>query len=120
MRACRGLCAAAIPRSTPGKGLDMQNPLGTAQTQQWSWILQTVWGWIWSGLSWIVDWEALVLRTVLYGDSFWQLVGEFVLLFFPPTVLVAGVLGTMVWLCSVPLRSGRGRFLVCLLISAWV
>jgi len=29
----------------------MQQPLGTAQTEQWSWILQTVWGWIWGGLS---------------------------------------------------------------------
>src|SRR5438045_5137290 len=25
----------------------MQQPLGTAQTEQWSWLLQTVWGWIW-------------------------------------------------------------------------
>src|SRR5439155_1204345 len=31
-----------------GKGQrPMQNPLGAAQTAQWSWILQTVWGWIW-------------------------------------------------------------------------
>ena len=47
----------------------MQQPLGTAQTEQWSWILQTVWGWIWGGLSWIVDWQALVFRTVLSGED---------------------------------------------------
>src|SRR6266566_4533401 len=25
----------------------MQSPLGNAQTEQWSLILQTVWGWVW-------------------------------------------------------------------------
>src|SRR3989441_1147345 len=119
MRACRGLCAAAIPRSTPGKGLDMQNPLGTAQTQQWSWILQTVWGWIWGGLSWIVDWQAQVFHLVVTGSSFWEALGKFLLLFFPATVLVAGVWGTMVSLYTIPFRSGRGRFLAALLMSWW-
>ena len=97
----------------------MQNPIGAAQTEQWSLILQTVWGWIWGGLSWIVDWQALVFRTVLYGDSFWQIVGKFLLLFFPATVLVAGVWGTMVSLYTIPFRSGRGRFLAALLMSWW-
>src|SRR5205807_683143 len=97
----------------------MQQPLGTAQTEQWSWILQTVWGWIWAGLSWILDWQALVFRTVLSGDSFWQIVGKFLLLFFPATVLVAGVWGTMVSLYTIPFRSGRGRFLAALLMSWW-
>ena len=97
----------------------MQNPIGGAQTEQWSWILQTVWGWIWAGLSWIVDWQALVFRTVLYGDSFWQIVGKVLLLFFPTMVLVAGVWGTMVSLYTIPFRSGRGRFLAALLMSWW-
>src|SRR5437764_3350428 len=97
----------------------MQQPLGTAQTEQWSWILQTVWGWIWAGLAWILDWQALVFRTVLSGDSFWQLVGKSLLLFFPATVLVAGVWGTMVSLYTIPFRSGRGRFLAALLMSWW-
>src|SRR2546427_208932 len=83
----------------------MQNPIGAAQTEQWSWILQTVWGWIWGGLSWIIDWQALVFRTVLYGDSFWQILGKVLLLFFPATVLVAGVWGTMVSLYTIPFRS---------------
>src|SRR5437764_9732914 len=97
----------------------MQNPIGAAQTEQWSLILQTVWGWIWGGLSWIVDWQALVFRWVLYGDSFWQVVGKFLLLFFPATVLVLGVWGTMVSLYTIPFRSGRGRFLAALLMSWW-
>src|SRR5713101_8291661 len=97
----------------------MQNPIGAAQTEQWSWILQTVWGWIWGGLSWIIDWQALVFRTVLYGDSFWQILGKVLLLFFPAMVLVAGVWGTMVSLYTIPFRSGRGRFLAALLMSWW-
>src|SRR5437879_13590264 len=94
----------------------MQQPLGTAQTEQWSWILQTVWGWIWGGLSWILDWQALVFRTVLSGDSFWQMAGEFLLLFFPATVLVAGVWGTMVSLYAIAVRPGRGRCLAARLM----
>src|SRR5436305_4691518 len=97
----------------------MQGPLGTGQTGQWSWILQTVTGWVWAGLSWIVDWQAVVFRWVLYGDSFWQVVGKFLLLFFPATVLVAGVWGTMVSLYTIPVRSGRGSFLAALLMSWW-
>src|SRR2546427_251169 len=53
-----------------GKGQrPMQNPLGAAQTAQWSWILQTVWGWVWGGLSWILDWQAYVFQFVLSGSS---------------------------------------------------
>src|SRR5213078_4124794 len=52
-----------------------------------------------------IDWQALVFRTVLYGDSFWQILGKFLLLFFPATVLVAGVWGTMVSLYTIPFRS---------------
>ena len=66
----------------------MQSP--TVQTEQWSWILQTVWGWIWGGLSWIVDWQAYVFRLVLSGHSFWEVVGKVLLLLFPTFALVAG------------------------------
>ncbi len=97
----------------------MQNPIGTVQTEQWSWILQTVWGWIWSGLSWIVDWQRQVFEVAVVGDSFWVAVGKSVLLFFPATVLVAGVWGTMVSLYTIPFRSGRGRFLAALLMCWW-
>ncbi|HVH09381.1 MAG TPA: hypothetical protein VM736_06260 [Gemmatimonadales bacterium] len=97
----------------------MQNPISNVQTEQWSWILQTVWGWIWGGLSWILVWQAYVFRYVLTGSTFWVLFGKFVLLFFPATVLVAGIWGTMVSLYTLPFRSGRGRFLASLLMSWW-
>jgi hypothetical protein len=97
----------------------MQNPLGSVQTEQWSWILQTVWGWIWGGLSWILDWQRYVFQVVAGGDSFWGTLGKFVALFFPATVLVAGVWGTMVSLYTIPFRSGLGRLLASLLMSWW-
>ena len=97
----------------------MQNPLGTVQTEQWSWILQTVWGWIWAGLSWIIDWQRQVFQVAVFGDSFWTAVAKAVLLFFPAVVLVAGVWGTMVSLYTIPFRSGRGKFLAALLMSWW-
>jgi hypothetical protein len=97
----------------------MQNPLGGAQTEQWSWILQTVWGWIWGGLSWILVWESFLFRFVVSGNTFWEAFFKFLFLFFPTTVLVAGVWGTMVSLYTIPFRSGRGRFLAALLMSWW-
>jgi hypothetical protein len=97
----------------------MQNPLGSVQTEQWSWILQTVWGWIWGGLSWIIDWQRQVFQVAVFGDSFGSAVAKAVLLFFPAVVLVAGVWGTMVSLYTIPFRSGRGRFLAALLMSWW-
>ena len=97
----------------------MQGPVGTAQTEQWSWILQTVWGWIWGGLSWILVWESFLFRFVVTGNSFWEAFFKFLFLFFPTTVVVAGVWGTMVSLYTIPFRSGRGRFLGALLMSWW-
>src|SRR5256885_17046233 len=97
----------------------MQGPLGTGQTEQWSLILQTVWGWVWGGLSWIVDWQALVFRSVLYGDSFWQVFGKSLLLFFPAMVLVAGGGGALVLLFTHPFPFRRGRVLSGLPPSLW-
>lgn len=97
----------------------MQEPVAGVQTEQWSWILSTVWSWIWAGLSWIVDWQALVFEFLFSGDSFWEVVGKSALLLLPASVLVAGVWGTMVSLYTIPFRSGRGRFLASLLMSWW-
>src|SRR5438093_572549 len=119
MRAGRGLSGGSISRSTQGRTETMQTPLGAVQTAQWSWILQTVWGWVWGGLSWIVDWQANVFQFVLSGGSFWGTVGKFLFLFFPATVVVAGVWGTMVSLYTIPFRSGRGRFLAAILMCWW-
>ena len=92
----------------------------TVQTTQWSWILPTLWSWIWSGLAWIVDWQARVFGMILGVDSFWGGVGAVVLLFLPAATLVAGVWGTMVSLYTLPFRLGRaGALLTALLMSWW-
>src|SRR5438046_9682107 len=87
----------------------MQNPIGAAQTEQWSLILQTVWGWIWGGLSWIVDWQAYVFRMVLSGGSFWEVAGQGLLLLFPPFGPVAGGGGALVAPSSLPCPLGPAR-----------
>src|SRR5256885_15369217 len=91
MRPCRGGSRGPHSPFHSEGTTDMQSP--TVQTEQWSWILQTVWGWIWGGLSWIVDWQAYVFRLVLSGNSFWEVVGKVLLLLFPTFALVAGVWG---------------------------
>src|SRR5438093_4212132 len=92
----------------------MQSP------EQWSLILQTVWGWIWGSLSAIVGWQAYVFRLVLSGNSFWEVVGKVLLLLFPTFALVAGVWGTVVSLYTIPFRLGHSaRLLTALLMSWW-
>src|SRR2546421_12164090 len=97
----------------------MQGPLGTAQTEQWSWILQTVWGWVWGGLSWIVDWQGEVFRGAATGTTVWGAFGKALLLFFPAVVLVAGVWGTMGSRYSLSVRSGPGGVLAAVPL-AWL
>jgi len=65
----------------------MQQPIGNVQPEQWSWILSTLWSWIWAGLSWIVDWQAKVFTFILGADSFWGVVGMSLLLLLPATAL---------------------------------
>ncbi|MGH7567572.1 MAG: hypothetical protein ACREL9_01185 [Gemmatimonadales bacterium] len=97
----------------------MQDTVGTVQTEQWSWILSTLWGWIWAGLSWIVDWQAQVFGLVLGGESFGAIVGMSLLLFLPAAVLVAGVWGTMVSIYTIPFRLGRAASLLTALLMSW-
>ena len=66
----------------------MQQPIGNVQTEQWSWILSTLWHWIWAGLSWIVDWQAKVFQFVLGADSILGIIGMALVLFLPAAVLV--------------------------------
>ena len=97
----------------------MQDPVAAVQTQQWSWILSTLWSWIWAGLAWIVDWQARVFGMILTVGSFWGTVGTVVLLFLPAATLVAGVWGTMVSLYTLPFRLGRAGLLLTSLLMSW-
>src|SRR5262245_5294176 len=91
----------------------------TMQTQQWSWILSTLWSWIWAGLAWIIEWQAQVFQTVLGADSTIGVVGGAVLLFLPAAVMIAGIWGTMVSLYTIPFRLGRAGSLLQSLLMAW-
>src|SRR6266446_3954315 len=97
----------------------MQAPVATVQTAQWSWILSTLWSWIWAGLAWIVDWQARVFGMMLSVGSFWGTVGIVLLLFLPAATLVAGVWGTMVSLYTLPFRLGRAGMLLTSLLMSW-
>jgi hypothetical protein len=97
----------------------MQASLSSVQTEQWSWILSTVWSWIWDGLSWILDVQAFLFGFTLFGESTGVAVLKAALLFLPVAAVVAGLWGTMVSLYTVPFRSGRGRFLAAVLMSWW-
>lgn len=97
----------------------MQDPLGTVPTEQWSWILATVWSWIWAGMSWILDLQALVFQFVLFGSTTTLAIVKALLLFLPAVAFVAGVWVTMVSIYTLPFRSGRGHFLVAVLMSWW-
>ncbi len=97
----------------------MQAPIGNVQSQQWSWILSTLWGWIWAGLSWIVDWQSKVFHFVLGADSILGLIGMVLVLFLPAAVLIAGVWGTMISLYTLPFRLGRAGTLLQALLMGW-
>ncbi|HEV8304629.1 MAG TPA: hypothetical protein VGQ25_06705 [Gemmatimonadales bacterium] len=98
----------------------MQDPVGRLQSQQWSDILSSVVSWIWAGVSWIIDWQAVVFAWLLSGDSFWAIVAKALLLVPPAAVLVLGVWGTMVSLYTIPFRLGStGSLLTGLLMSWW-
>lgn len=98
----------------------MQESVAAAvQTEQWTSLLSQLVSWAWTGLSWIVEWQAFVAQQLLTG-SFWGVFGKCLLLVPPAAVLVLGVWGTMVSLYTLPFRLGRaGSLLTGLLMSWW-
>src|SRR5258705_2211221 len=116
---CPGQTVSSVSFSHPWRGPYMQDPANAFQTQQWSWILSTLWSWIWAGLAWIIDWQAEVFRVVLGAPTVAGVVGGALLLFLPAAVMVAGVWGTMVSLYTVPFRLGRAGSLLQSLLMGW-
>ena len=72
-----------------------------------------------SGLSWILDWEKLVLGFALSGDSVGIVALKGALILLPTALLVCAIWCTMASLYTLPFRSGRGAFLTALLMSWW-
>jgi hypothetical protein len=98
----------------------MQDSVGTVQSAPWLSLLSQLWGVVVAGVSWILDWEAVVFGWLLSGDSFWGIVAKALLLLPPAAVLIAAVWGTMVSLYTIPFRLGRaGTLLTGLLMSWW-
>ena len=99
--------------------MSIQESLVTAQTEQWSEALSNVGNWLWAGLSWIVDWQAVVFQFVLQSAAFWPMTGKIVGLLLPAGVLVAGVWGTIVSLYTLPFRLARTGTLLTSLLMCW-
>jgi hypothetical protein len=93
--------------------------LGNAQTEQWSGMVTQLWGWIWSGMSWILDLQHLVFGFVLGGGSPELTVLKATLLLLPAAVVVVSLWAMMISLYTLPFRSGRGHFLTAILMSWW-
>jgi hypothetical protein len=96
----------------------MQSTLGNAQTEQWSWMLAQLWTFVWSGLSWILDFQRMIFGFVFDGSP-GVVVLKAILLLLPAAVLVVSLWSMMVSLYTLPFRSGRGYFLTAILMSWW-
>lgn len=97
----------------------MQDVANAAQTQQWSFVLQQLVQWVMAGLAWIIPFAKQVFAFVLRGDDFWRLAGMSVVLFLPAGVFIAGLMGTMVSLYTIPFRLGRSVTLLQSVVLAW-
>lgn len=97
----------------------MQEYIEPVQVDQWSSLLSVVWSALWLGLSWILDFQAVVFNFTLVYEGFWPTVVKVALLLPPAAALMAGVWGTSASLVTLPFRSGRGEFLASLLMSWW-
>ena len=97
----------------------LNQDLQSMQGDQWTLILKTFAGWLAQGFTWIIDWQALVFGFTLTGSSGLEMGFKWVFLVLPAGLLVAGVWCTMASLYTLPFRSGRGGFLVALLMSWW-
>lgn len=91
----------------------------SVQSDQWTVMLTSMTSWLARGLTWILDWEALVFGFTLSGATPWEMALKSLFLLLPAGLLVAGVWCTMASLYTLPFRSGRGGFLTALLMSWW-
>jgi hypothetical protein len=97
----------------------LQDSTAAAQTQQWSFVLQQLVQWVMAGLAWIIPFAKQVFAFVLRGDDFWSLAGMSIILFLPAGVFIAGIIGTMVSLYTIPFRLGRSVTLLQSVALAW-
>src|SRR6267154_1765545 len=97
----------------------MQEVTSTAQTQQWSFVLQQLVQWVVAGFTWIIPIQARIFAFVLQGESFWSLAATSVLLFLPAMAVICGLWMTMAALYTIPFRLGRSVTLLQSVALAW-
>ena len=72
-----------------------------------------------AGFTWVLGLSKTVLDFSLFGSTPGEIALKVILVVLPSFVLVAGLLGTMAALYTLPFRSGRGGFLVAVVMSWW-
>src|SRR6266850_1809146 len=72
-----------------------------------------------AGFTWVLGLSATVLNFALFGSGPAEIALKAVLIVLPCFVLVAGLICSMAALYTLPFRSGRGGFLVSVVMSWW-
>jgi len=72
-----------------------------------------------AGFTWVLGLSKTVLDFALFGNSPGEIALKVLLLVLPCFVLVAGLVCSMAALYTLPFRSGRGGFLVAVVMSWW-
>ena len=72
-----------------------------------------------AGFAWVLGLSKTVLDFAFSGGTLLEMALKIVLVVLPSFALVAALVGTMAALYTLPFRSGRGPFLVALVVSWW-
>ena len=91
----------------------------TQQTEQWSFVLQQLVQWVLAGFAWIIPFAKQVFGFVLGGEDFWSLAGMSIVLLLPAGVFIAGLIGSVISLYTIPFRLGRSVTLMQSVVLAW-
>src|SRR5919106_5510958 len=112
-RCLEGRPSPRLPRGSPG-GVSMLASLqGYPQTWRETFTLVA------SGFTWVLDLSKILLDFVLFGDSAGEIALKWGLIVLPSFALVAGMLFSMAALYTLPFRSGRGGFMLAVVMSWW-
>src|SRR2546422_4829250 len=104
-----------LPRRSPLEVRSMRASLQQAFPETW----RDTFTLVASGFAWVLGLSKTVLDFALFGGSAGEIALKAVLIVLPCAVLVAGMLGTMSMLYTLPFRSGRPALLTALVMSWW-
>jgi hypothetical protein len=72
-----------------------------------------------SGFTWVLDLSGTILDFVLFGSTAGEIALKWGLIVLPSLALVAGMVASMAALYTLPFRSGRGGFMLAVVMSWW-